>query len=128
MVQPLVIQSGALLNAEAITALDPAIRRGGHNWPQIVTELVTGEACLWRAGDLAWLITRPDDDGVIEAIAAGGRQAKEWARPIEAAIRAHPAHKGRRLRIWGRHGWRRHFPDWEFAGVENGMSILESEN
>lgn len=122
------ITYGERLTPDAVTALHPAIERGGHCWGAIARELQTGEACLWRAGDLAWLITRPDDEGVIEAIAAGGRRASEWARPIEQAIRAHPAHAGRKLRIWGRHGWRRHFPDWELVGVENGMSILESEN
>ena len=124
----MVITAGAPLTVEAIKALDPAIQRGGHDWWAIAGDLDAGGACLWCADGLAWLITRPDDAGVIEAIAAGGRQAGRWARPIEQAIRAHPAHKGRRLRIWGRHGWRRYFPDWELVGIENGMSILESEN
>jgi hypothetical protein len=122
------ITAGAPLSLDAIKALDPAIIRGGHDWHEIIDELDGGQACLWRVDDMAWLITRPDDEGVIEAIAAGGKQASAWAKPIEQAIRQHPAHKGRRLRIWGRHGWRKYFPDWELVGVENGMSILESEN
>jgi len=123
-----VITAGAPLTVEAVAALDPAMQRGGHDWVELADDLDSGGACLWRVDDIAWLVTRPDDAGVIEAIAAGGRQAARWARPIEAAIRAHPAHQGRRLRIWGRHGWRRYFPDWELVGVEGGMSILESEN
>ena len=124
----MVITAGATLTIEAIKALESAMQRGGHDWQAVIDDLDSGGACLWRVDDTAWLVTRPDDDGVIEAIAAGGKQASEWAKPIEAAIRAHPAHQGRRLRIWGRHGWRRYFPDWELVGIENGMSILESEN
>jgi hypothetical protein len=122
------VTAGAPLTEAAMQALDPAMTRGGHDWVEVIDELDSGQACLWRADGLAWLITRPDNAGVIEAIAAGGKKAGQWAKLIEQAIRAHPAHKGRRLRIWGRHGWRRYFPDWELVGVENGMSILESEN
>lgn len=106
--------------------LDPAIKRGGHAWGDVEARLASGAACLWLAGDRGCVLTQVDSEDVCDVVLGGGRDARAWVGPMEAAIRSHPAHAAVKLyRIWGRKGWRRLFPHWRFAGVEDGLTVLE---
>lgn len=102
---------------------------GGHSWPAIC-EKIAGRHCqLWFAvtdRPVAALITQMTVDDVLECLLCGGTGAKEWAGVAEARFAAFAAENGsQRLRIWGRHGWRRVFPHWSVMGEENGMLFLE---
>lgn len=118
-----------MILTDAIRAmLDPAVKRGSHCWDEIEEQLAVGAASLWVADGRGCVLTQVDADDVCDVVLGGGQDARSWIAPMEAAIRSHPAHKSVKLyRIWGRKGWRRMFPHWRFAGVEDGLTVLECE-
>ncbi|MFG1389085.1 hypothetical protein [Xanthobacter versatilis] len=97
-----------------------AARRGGLHLPEVVARLPTGDALLWVAveGDAfaAAAITqleRGDDGTSCRLVAAGGIGAAGWVHLIDG-IEAYARAEGCvRMRFEGRHGWRRHLPDYQ---------------
>lgn len=98
----------------ALRALDPAVRRDGHDWKRLIEKLLEGHAQVWSIGGVGYVYTYSPDDEHIDVILAGGERAAECVGPWEAAMLAHPAHQGRTIRIEGRKGWRRLLPHWEY--------------
>lgn len=77
-------------------------------------------------GPVAALVTQMTVDDVFECLLAGGTRAREWAGVAERRLAQFAAENGsQRLRIWGRHGWRRVFPHWSVMGEADGLLILE---
>lgn len=101
------------LDDRAFLALNPAVQLDGHDWLQICEWLNTGCATIWKIGESGYVMTLANGDDEIEVLLGGGRDAKACAGPWEAAVKAHPAHKNKTLRLEGRKGWRRIFPHWE---------------
>lgn len=104
----------------ARTALDPAMSRGGLDWPSIERGLADDTmqlVVIGREGDprlLAYAIVRSAvtcGGEFLEIIAAAGREYKTWAAWGMAALREAARNTGMIGVQWtGRKGWRRVFP------------------
>lgn len=101
------------LNERAFLALDKAAQRDGHDWLEACKWLDAGEAAVWQIGETGYVLTLANGDNEIEVLMAGGSDARACVEPWEAAMLAHPAHKGMTLRVEGRKGWRRLLPHWK---------------
>lgn len=101
------------LDDRAFLALDPAARRDGHDWIEICDWLNTGCAAVWKIGESGYVLTLANGDDEIEILLGGGENARACAGPWEEAALAHPAHRGKTLRLEGRKGWRRIFRHWD---------------
>ena len=101
------------LDERAWLALTPAVKRDNHDWLKIARWLDEGCAAVWSIGDVGYVLTLSNGDDEIEVLLGGGRDAKRCAGPWEAAMLAHPAHKGKTMRLEGRKGWKRIFPHWK---------------
>lgn len=113
------------LDASTRAMLAPAVERAGQAWGEIEAMLAAGHLMIWRLGSFC-VTTEVDHEDVCNVRLGGGAGARHAIAPLEAAITAHPAHRGVRLyRIWGRKGWRRLFPHWNDRGVEEGLVVLE---
>lgn len=96
-----------------------ASRRGGVDLPEVLGRLRDGRALLWVVADrsafVAALLTQIErgDDGLsCRIIAIGGEGAAGWVRLI-ARIEDYARAEGcARVRFEGRHGWRRHLPEY----------------
>lgn len=100
------------LDDRAFLALNPAVQRDGHDWVQLVEWLDEGAAQVWKIGETGYVLTLANGDDEIEVLLAGGANARACIGPWEAAMKAHPAHKGKTLRIEGREGWKRLLRHW----------------
>ncbi|MEM8616614.1 MAG: hypothetical protein AAGF20_06730 [Pseudomonadota bacterium] len=101
------------LTAAAFRELDRAVKRDGHCWKELTSWLSKGVAQVWSISGHAYVLTLANEDEEIEVLLAGGERAKECVGPWEAAMRAHPAHRGKTLRIEGRKGWSRLLKHWD---------------
>lgn len=115
--------------ATAFPLLEKVIRIGGHDWAEICRKVDAHHAQIWIAvtdRPISALITQATTDDVLECLIAGGTETKLWAGVAEGRLSAFASENGlNRLRIWGRKGWARVFPNWERVGVEDGYLILE---
>ena len=103
----------APLTDRAREKLARAVERSNVTWDQIEAWLGEGSACLWEiAGGEAYAVTLASGNEV-EGLLAGGSNARSWAAQFGAEMRAHPLHRGRRLVVNGRAGWKRLLPDWQ---------------
>jgi hypothetical protein len=110
----------------ARAALDPAMLRGGLDWPSIERGLADDTiqlVAIGREGDpslLAYAIVRSAvtrDGEALEVIAAAGRAYKTWAAWGMAALGEAARLSGMiGVRWTGRNGWRRVFPQIAVAG------------
>ena len=110
--------------------LAEAVRRAGVTWEAVSVDLQAGLGRLWLAVDdgqpIAAMVTKLGDDGVYECWLAGGAGARRWVPTAVERICAWAWEIGaEKCRVWGRRGWMRLLPDWEFVGVEDGLVILE---
>jgi hypothetical protein len=108
-----IVRCEHFLSLEAYAALDRAVVRANFGWPDIVRFMQGQGWAIWNCGGLSWVFTMVDTDDEIEVLLAGGREARKCVGPWEAAMLAHPAHRGMTLRIDGRKGWGRLLPHWE---------------
>jgi hypothetical protein len=100
-------------------------RDGGHDWSEICAKIAACHCQLWLT-DGAALVTQATEDNVLECLIAGGTGARHWAKQAEAVLSDFAAENGlKKLRIWGRKGWTRHFPHWSIVDVEDGLLIME---
>lgn len=115
--------------ATAFPLLQKVIERGGHDWQEICRKVDEYHAQIWLAvtdRPIAALITQMTTDDVLECLIAQGTDVKAWAGVAERHLAAFAVRNGsQRLRIWGRHGWRRVFPHWSVMGEEEGLLIME---
>lgn len=112
----MIVRQERWLSPPAVRAFTPALKRSNFGWLD-VTRWMQGEGwAIWNIGGVGYVFTLVNDNDEIEVLLAGGERAKECVPHWEAAMLAHPAHKGMTLRMDGRKGWRRLLPDWELRG------------
>lgn len=104
--------------------------RAGLSWADLEAELKRNHARIWLAVDdgspIAALVTKLTEDGVYECWLAGGRAARAWVPVATQRICEWAWMIGaKKCRVWGRRGWMRLLPKWDFVGVEDGLVILE---
>lgn len=101
------------LTPAAIRALAPALKRSNIGWIEL-NEYMRGEGwCIWNIGGVGYVFTLINQDNEIEVLLAGGERAKDCVPYWEAAMLAHPSHKGLTVRVDGRKGWRRLLAHWD---------------
>lgn len=96
-----------------------AVRGGGLHLPEVIERLPDARALLWVIEEdgafVAALITQVEagDDGTCcRIVALGGSGASDWVHLI-SQIEDYARDEGCvRVRFEGRHGWRRHLPDY----------------
>lgn len=100
------------LDMAAMKAMNAAVTRDKHDWAEIMGWIKEGAAQVWLINGTGYAMTVANVDDEIEVILAGGFDARGCVGPWEEAMKAHPAHKGKTLRIEGRKGWQRLLPHW----------------
>lgn len=98
-----------LLWGDAKRLLEPAVKRGGNEWPEVIADLMQSKAQLWVAieeAPVAAMVTRIDGD-TMEVWLAGGAVLSGCVPFLETAIEASRAAGTTNGRITGRKGWAR---------------------
>lgn len=127
LVHPLTAQPVALTD-DIRRTIQPSVERDGHDWSEIERWFATGAACVWEIGEkLGFVVTLANTNDEIEAVLCGGVSAKDWIEPLEAAVRAFPAHRGHTLRVEARKGWKRLLRHWKAEDLPNGNVVLKME-
>lgn len=112
----IVLQQFALSD-EARAALDRAVKRSPNiTWADVEKAMQGHGWAIWNVGDRCWCFTVINDQNEIEVWLAGGRDIHACLGPWEAAMRAHPAHRGMTMWAEARKGWRRLLPHWTLEG------------
>lgn len=105
------------LSGAAMKAFDRAITRSANvTWGDVLQAMSGHGWAIWNVCDQCWCFTVVNTDNEIEVWLAGGKNIRVCLSPWEAAMRAHPAHKGMRMWAEGRRGWRRLLPHWQVEG------------
>lgn len=102
--------------------LDPAVKRGDNEWPDLIEQLESNRAQLWLTvtnGPVAAMVTRMDGN-TLEVWLAGGAVLQGSVPYLETAIAAAQANGATNGRIIGRKGWARVLRDygWRADGDE----------
>lgn len=105
------------LSDEAAQALDKAIQRSANvDWSDVLQAMRGQGWAIWNVGGQCWCFTVVNIEDEIEVWLAGGENIRACLGPWEAAMRAHPAHRGMTMRAEGmgnRRGWQRLLPHWQ---------------
>ena len=100
------------------SACEQAGERTTHD---VLVALVTGNAQLWRVHDSAWCVTELINyprKRVANVSLVGGHGAHTWCRELaDTCIQWAKRYQADEIRIVGRRGWLRWFPDAQVTTV-----------